>query len=375
MALFPTWSRSFVKAKTWYKLHLILGIFGASFLLVLGLTGSLLVYGKEIQSLAGSHSIAVEDRRLSLDELYKQLLTQIPDGSVAGWLVSDLNDQADQVWFHNLEMPSRESVYLINPYNGKVIGKLKEDRSDSIYGFLLVLHYSLFLGGVGYFLTGCIAFIYLVLVISGIKLYKRFWISLFRLRWKESIQILFSDLHKFVGINAVWFHLILAITGGWWSLRDTVILTFPEERVVHHLWHKEDSINQLVEQTKKEIPGFRLGYVSFPHHSKEEPIGIYGNRFDSSGLESRYGSYVRYDVKSKKIFDKVDISKEEFWNQILDSFRPLHFGTFANHLSKVIWVIGGLSPAILAISGISIFYIKRKNKRRRTQKIPLSSSV
>lgn len=153
-----------MKAKTWYKLHLALGIFGASFLLVLGVTGSLLVYGKEIQSLTGSHSLVVEERRLSLDTLYKQLLTQVPEGSVAGWLVSDLNGQADQVWFHNLEIPSRESVYLINPYNGKVIGKLKEDRSDSLYGFLLVLHYSLFLGGVGYFLTGCIALIYLFLV-------------------------------------------------------------------------------------------------------------------------------------------------------------------------------------------------------------------
>ncbi|MCW7468448.1 PepSY-associated TM helix domain-containing protein [Leptospira kanakyensis] len=364
-----------MKAKTWYQIHMVLGIFGASFLLVLGLTGSLLVYGKELQSLTGAHSIVIQKNRLPLDDLYKRLLTQIPQGSVAGWLLSDLNDQADQVWFHDLETPSRESVYLVNPYNGTVIGKLKENRSDSLYGFLIVLHYSLFMGGVGYFLTGCIAFIYLFLAISGIKLYKRFWVSLFRLRWKESAQILFSDLHKFVGINAIWFHLVLAITGGWWSLRDTVILRYPEEKVVHHLWNSNDSIDQLVEKTKIEIPGFRLGYVSFPHHSKEEPIGIYGNRFDSSGLESRYGSYIRYDVNTKQIFDKVDMSKESFLNQVLDSFRPLHFGTFANHFSKVIWVIGGLSPAILAISGLSIYYIKRKNKRRRTQKIPLSSSV
>ncbi|TGL88824.1 PepSY domain-containing protein [Leptospira congkakensis] len=354
---------------------MVLGIFGASFLLVLGLTGSLLVYGKELQSFTGSHSISVEKDRLPLDELYKRLLTQTPEGSVAGWLLSDLNDQADQIWFHDLEIPSRESVYLLNPYNGNVIGKLKDNRSDSLYGFLIVLHYSLFLGGVGYFITGCFAFIYLLLVITGIKLYKRFWTSLIRLRWKESLQILFSDLHKFVGINAVWFHLILAITGGWWSLRDTIILRHTEEKVIHHLWNSNDSIDELVEKTKNEIPGFRLGYVSFPHNFKEEPIGIYGNRFDSSGFESRYGSYVRYDVKTKQIFDKVDISKESILNLVLDSFRPLHFGTFASHFSKVIWVMGGLTPAILSTSGVCIFYIKRKNKRRRTQKIPLSSSV
>ncbi|WP_246834136.1 PepSY-associated TM helix domain-containing protein [Leptospira bourretii] len=368
-------TRSFLlKAKTWYQLHMVLGIFGASFLLVLGVTGSLLVYGKELQAFTGLLSIEVKQERLPFDLLYKRLLEQVPEGSVAGWLVSDTQDQADQVWFHNLEIPSKETVYLINPYDGNITGRLKENRSDSLYGFLLVLHYSLFLGGVGYFFTGCIAVVYLFLAISGIKLYKRFWISFLRLRLRESMQILFSDLHKFVGINAVWFHLILAITGGWWSLRDTLILSHPEEKVVHHLWSSEYSIHQLLEETKKQIPGFRLGYISFPHHSKEEPIGFYGNRFDSSGLESRYGSYVRYDVNSKQIFDQVDMSKESLGNKVLDSFRPLHFGTFANHLSKMIWVVGGLTPAILAISGISIFYIKRKN-RRRTQKKLLSSSV
>ncbi|PJZ44597.1 PepSY domain-containing protein [Leptospira brenneri] len=354
---------------------MILGILGASFLLVLGVTGSLLVYGKELQSFTGSHSVKLGQDRLPLDNLYKQLLVQVPEGTVAGWLLSDLKEEADQVWFHNLEIPSHEVVYLMNPYDGQVIGKLKEDRTDSLYGFLLVLHYSLFLGGFGYCIIGCVAFIYLFLTISGIKLYKRFWVSLFRLRWKESMQILFSDLHKFVGINAVWFHLILAITGGWWCVRDIIILPHPEEEVVHHLWPAQNSIDQLVDQTKKEIPGFRLGYISFPHHPNEALIGLYGNRFDSSGLESRYGSYIRYDVQSKNIFDKVDMGKEGILNRVLDSFRPLHFGTFANHFSKVIWVIGGLSPAILAISGISIFYIKRKNKRRRIQKIPLNSSI
>lgn len=363
-----------MKAKTWYKLHLVLGIFGASFLLVLGMTGSLLVYGKELQTLTGVLTVQEKKERLPFDQLYERLLEQVPEGSVAGWLVSDIKNQADQIWFHNKEIPSKEIVYLLNPYDGKVAGKLKEDRSNSLYGFLLVLHYSLFLGGIGYFFTGCIALVYLILAISGIKLYKRFWKSLLRLRLKESMQILFSDLHKFVGINAIWFHLILAITGGWWSLRDTLILSHPEENVVHNIWSPEDSINQLLEQTKKEIPGFQLGYISFPHHSKEEPIGFYGNRFDSSGLESRYGSYVRYDVKSKHIFDKINMSEESFWNQVLDSFRPLHFGTFANHFSKILWVVGGLTPAILAISGITIFYIKRKN-RRRTQKKLLSSSV
>ncbi|TGM05571.1 PepSY domain-containing protein [Leptospira jelokensis] len=368
-----------MKAKHWYKLHLVLGLFGSIFLLILGISGSLLVYGKEIQSLLTPMEITGGDRRLGFDELYHQFQKQVPDGSIAGWLISDLKNQPDQIWYHDKKNPSQEFVYLLDPYQGHLIGSLKDDRSDSLYGFLLVLHYSLFMGGVGYFITGCFAIIYLLLVFTGIKLYKRFWKSLFRLRFKESFQILFSDLHKFVGINAVWFHLILAITGGWWSIRDTLIRNHPEDNIVHGLWSETKSIESLLEKSESQIPGFQLGYISFPHHSKEETIGFYGNRFQSSGWESRYGSYVLFSSNSEKIVHQVDISKESILTRILDSFRPLHFGTFANHFSKIIWVIGGLTPAILSISGLFIFYKKRKNKIKslavRTQSLKLGSNV
>ncbi|TGM34840.1 PepSY-associated TM helix domain-containing protein [Leptospira biflexa] len=368
-----------MKAKRWYQLHLILGIFGSSFLLVIGITGSLLVYGKEIQSILSPIEITSNAHRLSFDELYREFKRQVPQGSIAGWLVSDLKNQPDQIWFHDRNIPSKENVYLLDPYHGKIIGSLKEDRSDSFYGFLLVLHYSLFMGGIGYFITGCFAIVYLLLVFTGIKLYKRFWKSLIRLRWKESSQILFSDLHKFVGINAVWFHLILGITGGWWSIRDTIIRTYPEEKLVHGLWSQSKSIDQLIINCENQIENFRLGYISFPHHSEEEPIGFYGNSYDSKGWESRYGSYILFNADSNQMIRFVDISKEALINQILDAFRPLHFGTFANHISKIIWVLFGLTPAILSVSGIMVFYQKRKNKRRylnqRTQSNELGSFV
>ncbi|MCW7463666.1 PepSY-associated TM helix domain-containing protein [Leptospira limi] len=353
-----------MKAKRFYQLHLVLGMIGSSFLLVIGITGSLLVYGKEIQSLFTPIQIPLQVHRLSFDGLYQQLVPQLPEGSISGWLVSDLLDQPDQIWFHDTNIPSKEVVYLLDPYNGKIVGALKEDRSDSFYGFVLVLHYSLFLGKLGYFIVGCIAIVYFLLVITGIKLYKRFWFSLFRFRWKESFQILFSDLHKFVGINFIWFHFILAVTGAWWSIRDTFIRSEPKEIIIHQLWSHRNSIDELITESKRQIPNFHLGYISFPHHNLNEPIGFYGNRYDSSGWESRYGSYLQFDRRTKKINRIVDITKESYLNQILDSFRPFHFGTFANHYSKILWTLGGLTPAILSLSGLVIFYRKRVNRKK-----------
>ncbi len=56
------------------------------------------------------------------------------------------------------------------------------------------------------------------------------------------------------------------------------------------------------------------------------------------------------------------------WAQILDSFTPLHYGTFGGLPVKILWCIGGLAPGILSITGFLMWY-KRKFPKRRKQTV------
>jgi uncharacterized iron-regulated membrane protein len=48
-----------------------------------------------------------------------------------------------------------------------------------------------------------------------------------------------------------------------------------------------------------------------------------------------------------------------------DITRKLHFGYFAGIWSKVIWCISGLSPVLLAITGLLMYLLRRSPKKQR----------
>ncbi|EMJ81792.1 PepSY domain protein [Leptospira borgpetersenii serovar Hardjo-bovis str. Sponselee] len=222
--------------KKLYKLHSLIGICSGLFLVVIGLSGSLLVFGHEIDQLLHPNQwyVAGGTERLSIDTLREKLNQTLPSHALAGWLLSEKRNQPDQVWLHFLDSDQKkEFVILLNPYTGKILGKLAENLSDSFYGWVLNLHYTLFMGSFGYFLTGISGVIFIFQGISGIILCRGILQNLFRLRTGQSFRTYFSDLHKLVGVFTLIFNLVLGFTGAWWSARSTARLLdqgFSEEK-------------------------------------------------------------------------------------------------------------------------------------------------
>ncbi|EMG10354.1 PepSY domain protein [Leptospira interrogans serovar Grippotyphosa str. LT2186] len=180
--------------KKLYKLHSILGISTGVFLVIVGLSGSLLVFGKEIDQLLNPNLwyISASKERLSIDVLRAKLKQELPSHALAGWLLSEKQNQPDQVWLHFLDSKDRkESIILLNPYTGKILGILSENRSDSFYSWMLKLHYSLLMGSFGYFLTTLFGVIFIFQGFSGMILYRSIWQNLFRLRTRQSLRTFF----------------------------------------------------------------------------------------------------------------------------------------------------------------------------------------
>ncbi|EMO47294.1 PepSY-associated TM helix domain-containing protein [Leptospira santarosai] len=357
--------------KRLYKLHSIFGLIAGGFLVVIGFTGSLLVFGHEIDRLLNPNLwyVKAEEERLSIDALREKLKQTLPSHALAGWLLSKKRNQPDQVWLHFLDSNrKKEFVILLNPYTGEILGKLAEDLSDSFYGWVLNLHYTLFMGSFGYVLTGIFGVIFVFQGISGMILYRNIWQNLFRLRTSQSLRTYFSDLHKLVGVFALIFNLVLGFTGAWWSARSTTRLLvrgFSEENKIGSFFNQSVSMNVLLKDATDRIPGFRLGFISFPHHQEKDPIQFYGTEEEQNPFRSPFGSYFIFDSDSGKMLQTFHLSNENLFYKIVDSFRPIHFGTFGGVFTKILWVILGLAPGILYLSGMGIFISKRNSKKRR----------
>jgi uncharacterized iron-regulated membrane protein len=81
-------------------------------------------------------------------------------------------------------------------------------------------------------------------------------------------------------------------------------------------------------------------------------IIFYGKINTSNPLNSNYASNISYDKITGKLITTEDVRQANTLHVTVESFRKLHFVDFADLTSKLIWCILGLSPVILAITGL-----------------------
>ena len=356
--------------KRLFLFHSWLGLIAGLGLIVIGLTGSALVFKSELDALLVPALVNTPDAgkpRLGLDALVAAVKDHLPDHEIRGWQVAEKAGKADQFYVTPHGTSDFKLVY-VDPSTGAPQGTPMENDA-TLTNWLLELHYSFLADHTGEIVAGIIATLLCALGITGVILYRNFWKTLFQLRWGKSGRMFFSDLHKMVGISSTIFNLILGSTGAWWNL----------SHILGHMIEGEDpeppaitgpsyastiSFDSLLAEVQKTLPGFQAQYVGLPG-TPEEEISFYGSREGQGILRSPYGNGATFDPVTGALKTTEDIRKASAWNQVLDSFRPLHYGTFGGLPVKILWCLGGLAPGILAVSGAFMYFKRRYPARRK----------
>ncbi|MDP0489952.1 MAG: PepSY-associated TM helix domain-containing protein [Verrucomicrobiota bacterium JB023] len=365
-----------MRKKLW-QLHSVVGLLAGLGLLLIGLTGSLLIFHEELDQLFFSqqhHAEPVGAGRLPLDELIARVEAAHPDKAVTGWhFAQDGSKEADGVYV--MPFGTREWRYLtLDPYRGILLTQPKP-HGETLKGWLLSLHESLFLKDIGLAISGLLGVALCLLSLSGIILYRRFWKTLFRLRFRASFRMLSADLHRLVGVFSVIPNLILGITGAYWNLGHTIehLLETEEEHAAiaaqeplfyEKLFAPDFSVEALVSKANKEIPGFQTAFISFPW-APEGPFTLWGQKDTASPLRNSTGSWVSFDSQTGDPLSHYDLTEQSAWTQLIDSFEPLHFGTFGGLPVKIFYSLAGLGPGILTLSGTAIWWSRRKKAQLR----------
>jgi uncharacterized iron-regulated membrane protein len=347
-----------------YQLHSWLGLIAGLGLLVIGLTGSILVFKEEIDRLIAPELVMAEDAskpRLDHDRFLSTLQAELPGYKVAGWGKGPKPGSADAAYIIKIGDTEGKMLYA-DPSTG-----LPRNRdlssNETVTDWLLKLHYTFFADHVGEFVVGIFGIIFCLLGITGVIIYRNFWKSLFQLRWKKSARLFFSDLHKMVGISSTAFNLLLGITGAWWNLSHLIghlVMEVPEPvvKTVERQWADTVSIEKLVADARAKLPGYQANWISLPHE-KGGDIMMFGAMENQGAFRSQYGSIVVFNGETGALKSATPAHQASFGEQILDSFRPLHYGNFGGVTVKILWSLGGLAPAILALSGTFLWW-KRK---------------
>ena len=358
--------------KRLWKLHSWLGLIAGLGLLVIGLTGSLLVFHEELEQVLNPELVRVApgaQGRLPYDQLLASVNDQLPGYEVAGWLPQHDHPEFADVVYVMKHGTGDWLLATLDPYTGRILASPRKG-TETFTGWLLELHYAFFADHAGVFIVGIFGVLLMALGVTGVWLYRDFWKNVFTLRWGRGARILFSDIHKFAGITSVVFNLALGFTGAYWNLTHVAGHWLEEEHeepvMVERLYAGSLSLDALAGDAAKRVPGFRANYLSFPISAEAPAVTFYGASEPRSRWSGPYGSYVAYDARRGRFMSATDIRDAGGWARFVDGFTPVHFGTFGGLPVKILWAFIGLTPAILSISGFCIWWMR--NRRRPAAK-------
>jgi uncharacterized iron-regulated membrane protein len=360
--------------KRLWQFHSWLGLIAGLGLIVIGLTGSLLIFHDEIEAALNPGIVSVTPMpagRLPASELLVSAHRQLPDHEVVGWLYQlDEPDHADLLYVRKHGAPEW-LIATVNAYTGQLLASPRLG-TETFTGWILDLHYQFLADHTGLLIAGFLAFGLFLLGLTGIYLYRDFWKTFFTFRWRRSRRILFSDIHKFIGITSVAFNLILGFTGAYWNFTHIIGHWIQGEddgkpASAIRLYAEPLNLDALVTDTGRRIPGYRARFVSLPSET-DRPITFFGQA-PGHFLTSPYGSTVSYDSQTHVFKEAHDIRQAGLCSRIADTFTPLHYGTFGGLPVKILWCLGGLTPGALAITGFVMWRLRARKSRTASTEV------
>ncbi|MEX0791590.1 MAG: PepSY-associated TM helix domain-containing protein [Pirellulaceae bacterium] len=391
--------------------HRYVGLAIALFLVVAGLTGSILAYQHELDvvlnpSLFHAEAPSPGAEPLTFLHMRQRLLEQLPGADVS-YVPLRFTPNQSVLFYASAGEAGPEldnDQYFVDPYTGNLLGGRRwSDISQgpkNLIPFIYKLHYSLALGSVGKFLLGVVALLWTIDCFVGA------WLT-FPPRPKST-----TNKRSSKGWWRLWFKSWLFKTGGLYKATFTwhragglwlwgMLLVFAWSSVGMNLAEVYEPIMKPLFGLD-EHPYFTIPKLDQPRHTSEiswpEAIQrgreIMAAQADARGFEVQQPQYLRYSasqgVYRYQVRSSLDITKRYpstvIWfdsntgeqvaflaptgqtagNTITTWLDNLHFAAVGGWPYQAFVCLLGLAVTALSVSGVIIWH--KKWKARRSQR-------
>lgn len=355
-----------------FKLHLYVGLLVGLLLVVVGLSGSVLVFREELEALAypqllvsnaAGERIAVEEVVQTVQRAYpadRPFAIRVPRSSRETYLVK-LNSAHDRV------------VY-IDPYSGHILGGHRQ--RETVLGWLALLHTELLASEAGETMVGLGGLLLLGLSATGLVLWwpRNGKLSQgFKVQWSARWKRLNFDVHRATGIYAVLFLSITAATGAALVFNASGVdlvdaLTASAPRPAAPLVESTSSgtavrtLDTLLDAADRALP-LPTTWVSLPQ-TPTTPLVVRKKRPDEAHPNGR--NFVYLDPRTGAV---LQIERDRFaprGTRVFNTFYPLHVGAIAGTPTRILQVGVGLTPLVLFTTGAVMWATRKRKTRRRT---------
>ena len=230
-------------------------------------------------------------------------------------------------------------------------------------------------------LIGLVSLAYALALVSGIVVLLPSLVKdLFYLRLGSNLKRMWLDVHNLLGVASLPFHLVIALSAAVFGLHDMVYLA--QDKFVYQEGLRatvaRDSVkppqvaradwlppSEIMRRVQEQAPGFAplgLDYVMLP----SGPVGLVGG-VDERHFQraSRYGlAFV--NLGSGEIYDRNYLPGASGYasTALLSSLFALHFGSYGGDTVRILYLLLGLSGALLFYTG-NLLWIETRTQRAR----------
>lgn len=361
-----------------FQVHLWVGIVLTLYAIVIGLSGSALVFKDAL-----ARSIQPEVYRITpgtshvpLAPILKQIESSRPGWKVGSLLSLNKPDQAVDVLLHSEGKLSTDNYRFVavNPYTGALVAD--QMRYSGVLGWLANLHYDLLGGAMGRQINGWMALGLLILCLTGLVLWWpgiRRWTGALILRRRRSWRRVNWDLHTVIGFWSCAALTVVTVTGLYFCFPA------PFESALQFLLREQKNvaaspaqprlstapvmdIDAAIAHADAVLPAEApVGFLSLPaaRGTTYYAVGYYRGALPYSKLVS-----LAFDGRSGTVLTDRDTTRAPLADRILQYTFTVHYGSFAGEgllgtAVKILWVLLGLVPAMLGVTGVLMFWNRK----------------
>jgi uncharacterized iron-regulated membrane protein len=357
--------------KLFFNLHLYAALVAGLFIVILGITGSILAFEQELDQLLHPklNRVTPQPHKLSLAEISAAVLKALPDAQISGYSLSSAPDTAYQVG------TNRGLVY-VNQYTGEILGVQQgPDSISNALNFVHQVHLRLAIrnrADTGKEIIKWVGVVILFMLLSGLYLW---WpVKRVGIRKGAAGRRFWFDLHNAVGIFSLVFLLTLALTGIVIGFEDATTpmlyqLTGTQPRLVYNRTRppaitpppdaQPITPDQAVELARTALPGAEPFQLNVPGPKDNYLIRARFPEDRTSGGRSQ----VLVDQYSGKVLIAESSRTAPAGSRLITANRAIHTGDIFGMLSKTVMSLASLMLVAQMLSGILMWW-KRERKKQ-----------
>lgn len=395
----------------WFKIHWFFGFVFGILLLLIGVSGAVLSYEKEILQAINKDTYFVnipQDKQiLSTKEILEKYQTENPDSKINS--ISFSSDKSSSVVLNIASKDPNnrrgESIY-INPYTAEVLPQIE---GKDFFMFFFKLHRWLTFEGdtqwIGKNAVALATIACIILTIGGVIVYwsrvKNNFLRSFTFSFKSKNRAFLSTMHSAIGMWIVPFFLLMCFTGLYWSYdwyrsaMFTVMQVEQPKRAEQLAQTEEDNKEKEQNKTQNNDKSNlnrqnKIESISYENAQKVADIfnqnvsrdyknanlrltpskdGIYTISYlYADATHFRESNSMEIDPNKSIVVKEAKFEDKKLNEQLMSSMLPLHSGEYFGWIGQLLMFIASSLMALFVITGYMLYFDRWKKKRAKALK-------